>query len=252
LFDLRHSREFGLYLMQTEQYALASLEWDRVLFLSPGDTLAQINLIKSLRLSGKPDLASLRLQEWSPFGNLPRNFAIEGLQSALQQQDFNSFRSLLARSGALAPGEKANFELGAWLMEGEWLSVPSRSRSFGTAFQVTDPALLDVYNRSLMIRRKSPVAAVTLSAVVPGMGKIYSGNWKDGLMSLLFIGVNAWQSYRGFSDDGIKSARGWAFGIIATGFYTANLFGSWKSATLYNEKQQEQIKHETQGILFTH
>jgi len=70
------------------------------------------------------------------------------------------------------------------------------------------------------------------------------------LMSLLFIGVNAWQSYRGFSNDGIKSVRGWAFGVIASGFYTANLLGSWKSAILYNEKKQEQIRHETEGVLF--
>ena len=250
LFDLQHSREFGLYLMQTQQYALASQEWERVLFLSPGDTLAQLNLIKSFRLSGRPALASYRLHQWSPSGILPRNFSMEGLQSALLQQDFNSFGALLARSGALTAGEKSNFELGAWLLEGQWLSVPPKKRSCVPALGANNHALLDVYNKSLLIRRKSPGTAATLSAIIPGMGKIYSGNWKDGLMSLLFIGVNAWQSYRGFSNDGIKSVRGWAFGVIASGFYTANLLGSWKSAILYNEKKQEQIRHETEGVLF--
>jgi hypothetical protein len=37
---------------------------------------------------------------------------------------------------------------------------------------------------------------------------------------------------------------------MAFGFYSANLFGSWKSAGDYNQKQLDRIKHETEGYLF--
>jgi len=252
LFDLRHSREFGLHLMQTRQYALASQEWERVLFLAPGDTLAQLNLVRSMRLSGRPELAITRLNQWIPEGDLPHDFSLEGIQAALQQSDFSSFQTLLDRSATLSAGERSDFELGAWLLEGEWLTVPVRKRQHNAALSASHSSLIDIYNKSLMIRRKSPAAAITLSAIIPGMGKIYSGDWKDGLMSLAFTGVNAWQSYRGFSKDGIKSVRGWIFGVIATGFYAANLFGSWKSASLCNNEQIERIRHETEGILFSY
>lgn len=250
IYDGAHSREFAQYLMQTHQFQLASAEWERVLFLYPGDTVARLSLLKSYRLSQKPAESLQKLNQWYPTGSLSRSFSLEAIQLTLIQENYPSFHSVLLRSDGLTSAEKSNYELGSWLLEGKWINQPSRTRESTFAI-ATDTRLLDLYSKTKNVHRKSPVASVALSALVPGLGKIYSHDWKDGLLSLLFVATNTWQSYRGFSKNGIKSATGWIFGSLAVGFYSANLFGSWKSAKIYNSKQVDLIRHETEGVLYT-
>jgi hypothetical protein len=246
--------------MQSHDYQLAAAEWERVLFLSPSDTLARLNLIKSFRLSDKPTEAWKKLNTWYPSAPLTKQFSLEAAQLTLTLGDFPAFGSVMDRAVDLSGAEKSTWKLGAWLMEGEWINQPPKSRNPSFTVASMDPRLLNIYSRTKDINRKSPAAAVALSCIVPGMGKIYSHDWKDGLMSLLFVAANAWQSYRGFwkkDELGIakfnpKSVTGWVFGGLAVGFYSANLFGSWKSATLYNSNQTDRIRHETEGVLITH
>lgn len=251
IYDESHSREFARYLMQTHQYQLAGSEWERILFLNPKDTLAQLNQLKSFRLNQKPAEGWQKLNHWYPAGSLSRPFSLEAIQITLMLGDYPSFHSILDRSTGLTLTEKTNYQLGAWLLEGNWINQPKKIREASFPLTAVDPALLELYTKSSSARRKSPAAAVALSALVPGLGKIYSHDWKDGLLSLLFVATNAWQSYRGFSKNGVSSVTGWIFGTLAAGFYSANLFGSWKSANLYNSKQVDLIRHETEGILFT-
>jgi TM2 domain-containing membrane protein YozV len=251
IYDESHSREFAGYLMQTHQFKLASAEWERVLFLNPADTLARISQLKSYRLDRNPEAGLHKLSLWYPTGPLTRSFALEAIELNLLQGDYASFHAILDRSMGLTPMETSNYRLGSWLMEGDWINQPIELRLVSFKPGATDNRLLNLYAKSAAIHRKSPAAAVALSALVPGLGKIYSNDWKDGLLSLLFVATNVWQSYRGFSKNGIKSATGWVFGSLAFGFYTANLFGSSKSAKIYNSKQTDLIRHETESILFT-
>jgi hypothetical protein len=251
LYDTEHSREFARYLMQTHQFQLASAEWERVLFLNPQDSLAQLSQIQSFRLGQNPEEGWKKLNRWYPDGPLPRPFSIEAIRISLVRADYSSFQTVLKRSTGLTLQEKSNYEMGSWLLEGNWIKKKSADKEPAFALAATDTKLLDLYFRTKSINRKSPATSVALSAIVPGLGKVYSHDWKDGLLSLLFVATNAWQSYRGFSKNGIKSVTGWVFGGLAVGFYSANLFGSWKSAKIYNSNQVELIRHETEGILFT-
>lgn len=252
IYDGPHSREFAQYLMQTHQFQLANSEWERVLFLNPGDTLARLNQLKSFRLSQKADLGLEKMKLWYPNGSLSRQFSLEAIQLTLLQEDYMAFHSVLGRSAGLSNAEKSNYELGSWLLEGKWISLPAKSREATYALAATDARLLNLYARTKEVHRKSPAASLVLSAMVPGLGKIYANDWKDGLLSLLFVATNAWQSYRGFSKNGVSSFTGWLFGGLAVGFYSANLFGSWKSANVYNSKQVDLIRHEAEGYIFTH
>jgi len=251
IYDGPHSKEFAQYLMQTHQYQLANSEWERVLFFSPGDTLARLDLLKSYRLSQKPAEGWQKLSQWYPAGSLSRPFSLEAIQLTLIQGDYTSLQSILERSAGLSSTEKSNYKLGSWLLEGKWIDQPTKTREPSFDITTADARLLELYTKTKNVHRKSQAASVALSAVVPGLGKIYSHDWKDGLLSLLFVATNTWQSYRGFSKNGISSVTGWIFGSLAVGFYSANLFGSWKSAKSYNSKQVDLIRHETEGILFT-
>ena len=63
--------------------------------------------------------------------------------------------------------------------------------------------------RGARLSTRSPFLAGTLSAFVPGAGRLYTGRLGDALASLFTVGLTGWQAYDGFRRDGISSAKGW-------------------------------------------
>jgi hypothetical protein len=100
--------------------------------------------------------------------------------------------------------------------------------------------------------KKSPALAALMSAVVPGTGKAYSKNWKDGIVSLFFTAGMAFQSYRNFNKFGTNNHRGWIYGGIGLGFYLGNIYGSVKSTKDYNRKKINVLQHEASALFNTY
>ena len=88
---------------------------------------------------------------------------------------------------------------------------------------------------------RSPFVAATLSAVVPGSGKIYSGRYVDGLTSFVLIGLAAWQASVGFNQGGVRSQRGWIYATVGGVLWAGNIYGSWVAAKIYNSKREEKL-----------
>jgi tetratricopeptide (TPR) repeat protein len=93
------------------------------------------------------------------------------------------------------------------------------------------------------IPTKSPAKAGILSTVIPGTGKMYTGQVGDGIYSLILVGVSGFLAWDGFHDKGIHSTQGWIFGSIAGVLYFGNIYGSVNSAHRYNEKQLQIYKN---------
>lgn len=248
LFDLDHSKQFARYLMQSGQYRLASSEWQRVHFLDPSDSHVKLNLIQSYRLSGQFDSVLKNIDTW--FGEqIPAPFAREGIKAGLSGHLYADTYPILRRASGLAEGEDHYYQLGLSLLQwdgsGENLTEPAISYYHGYE------DLKNIHQRARQMKLKKPWVATGLSALVPGLGKVYTGDWKNAILTLLFVGGNVLQSYRGFSKFGVQNPYGWIFGTLAVGFYSANLFGSWKSAKDYNTRQIEMIHYETENTLFS-
>ena len=81
---------------------------------------------------------------------------------------------------------------------------------------------------------KSPALAGVLSAVIPGSGKMYVGEWGDGITALLATGLLAFLAYDNFKAD--HTARAWIFTGLGAFFYAGNIYGSAAAAQIYNEK----------------
>lgn len=88
---------------------------------------------------------------------------------------------------------------------------------------------------------KSPKVAGTLSALLPGSGKVYVGRTKDGIISFLTISLFSLMSYNGFNDDGSDSVKGWVFGTLSVVFYAANVYGSVNAARIHNVLIEDQL-----------
>jgi hypothetical protein len=89
-------------------------------------------------------------------------------------------------------------------------------------------------------KRRSPVVAGALSAVVPGLGKIYAGKSKQGIAAFLPILSLAALTYEGLRKDGPRSARFIGFGSVFALFYVGNIWGSVLSVKIRrNEFKRE-------------
>jgi tetratricopeptide (TPR) repeat protein len=104
--------------------------------------------------------------------------------------------------------------------------------------------LASLARRGLELPHKAPALAASLSAVLPGSGKMYSGRIADGVYSLLIIGSCSWLAYEGFRDDGVSSGKGWWFGSSAAFFYAGNVYGSLIAARRYNRNAEERLRND--------
>jgi TM2 domain-containing membrane protein YozV len=101
--------------------------------------------------------------------------------------------------------------------------------------------LAELAHEGSTMRRKSPLAAAFLSALVPGTGKIYAGEYGDGIHSLVFIGLFGTLSALSFRADGWDSVRGWIYASVGGVLYGGNIYGSVVSARRYNRLREEAL-----------
>jgi len=253
LYDLQNSKNFASYLLRTRQYSLAAQEFERIVFMSPSDTTAKLELLKSYRLSNQYSIGLSRIEDLFP-GNLfdlPKSFTNEYMKLLLLNKDFPIALNLLNTSKALTLENRKDYQLKVLLLDNKWEEA--------SEFSINNPGINTSQWRQMKslirekqkLKYKSPFLAAGFSAIIPGTGKIYTGNWKDGLFSLLFVGTSAWQSYRGFKKNGVESIYGWIFGIFTIGYYGGNVYGSWKAAKNYNSNLNHDIFHQAENIIYS-
>jgi hypothetical protein len=109
------------------------------------------------------------------------------------------------------------------------------------AWQQQDREILRRYET---LPRKSAWLAGAMSAVIPGLGRVYIGRWPDGLMSFLLVGVTAGLSAQGFYEDGRDSVRGWILGSIAALLYVGNVYGSAVGAIVQRRDAEDALMQE--------
>ncbi|MDY0083566.1 MAG: hypothetical protein RBR74_10320, partial [Ignavibacteriaceae bacterium] len=81
---------------------------------------------------------------------------------------------------------------------------------------------------------KNEILAGVYSAIVPGLGKIYTENYSDGITSFLITGLFSYLAYTNFEHN--HPVRAWIFTVIGAGFYAGNIYGSIASAQIFNIK----------------
>ncbi len=249
LFDLDNSLKFARFLNQKGNHKLAILEWERINMMKPGEDSLQLALIQSYRMAGDFRNGISRFDHLFPAAqqfSCSENLGQEMSKLLFLNRDFGRLRNYIARQQSLAEPYKQVAEISLALRSGE----NQKADSLYYNYKLQEPQLLMLIERSDNLKYKSKALAVAMSTIIPGSGKAYLGNWKDGLVSLLFIGGSAYASYRGFNQQGINSAYGWIFGTISTGFYLGNVFGTAKATTKYNRGILEHYQADVETYLY--
>lgn len=249
LYDLDHSKRYAEFLFQSQQYKLAAMEFERLIFMDPSNSIFQQKLLRSYRKSDQVSQGLIRIKEWYPNIIPEASLFREYTKLNFLDNRYNDIYLSMNNNTPITIPEKNYYQLSAILLQGNWVGAGDFIANTDDNSWPGFTDLCDLYSKQENIKYKKPYLALAMSAVVPGLGKVYSKDWKDGLISFLFVATNAFQAYRGFSKKGVKSTYGWIFGGMALGFYTGNLFGSWKSARDYNFRSEDAIYHEIQNTV---
>lgn len=94
--------------------------------------------------------------------------------------------------------------------------------------------LAPLYDLSVNPYYKSTALAGIFSAIIPGSGKMYVGEWGDGITALLVTGLFAFLAYDNFRAD--HTTRAWIFTGLGTFFYAGNIYGSVAAAQIFNAR----------------
>ncbi len=82
------------------------------------------------------------------------------------------------------------------------------------------------------LREKNPIVAGALSAVIPGLGRGYTGNWGDGFFDFLTVGATVGPAVYFYEEDRTFSI---VTGLLGAFFYLGNVYGSANGAINYND-----------------
>jgi TolA-binding protein/TM2 domain-containing membrane protein YozV len=84
---------------------------------------------------------------------------------------------------------------------------------------------------------KRPYLAGMLS-VVPGLGQVYCGRYRDATLSLIVNGIIGWAAWESFDHD--RPALGTLISFFGLGFYSGNIYGAINSAHKHNRRAEKQ------------
>jgi len=235
IFSEKNTAGFAGFLYNTNHYRYAAEEYERLAFSFPEKSEYQIGLLKSYRLSG----------DYSSGISSYKGIVSKGIVPEIEVQNEYIKLNLLQGNNLNIYGMLGEFKPDSPFRNNIDLTLRMITQLKevnidGINTGVVDRRLLNFYDEALSLQYKSPFLAGTFSTLLPGSGKVYSGRWQDGLISLLFITATSFQAYRGFDRKGVKSAYGWIMSGITFGFYIGNIYGSAKSARLYNRNLNNQ------------
>ncbi len=253
-FDVKgqdpHAKEkeiaFADFLFNTQQYEFAAQEYLKLAYQYPENALLKKRLFESFRLDN--DLSS-GLHFSNIFFN-PDDPATLSFYHEIVKLRIISGEEILSEELMLDSNkyelQYAESLLLDNMLSGNWEQVHK------DAEKIKSSNLYHFTKKTPENQYISPALAASLSTIIPGSGKIYAKRWKEGISSLLFVGLTGFQSYRGFHKSGIESAYGWIMGGLSFGFYMGNIYGSYKTASDFNKKLNEEYHNRVVNYYIDH
>lgn len=242
LYNHENSVKFGKYLYNTTQYDLAILEFERCVYLKPDDRESYLFLFKINRKLNLFDKAVNAFQRFSGnlnFAEMDTSFGSEYFKLLVQNRKYLEASVFLDANPNFK--ENSNYKLSTLLLRKDWKNAEAYQTSVTSPINKT---LSGITGKGVLLKRKSPVLAGLLSTIIPGSGKVYSGKWKDGLISFVMTSSASFVAVRGFVKDG-KSIYPWVLGTMAVAYYSGNIYGSAVAAKKYNTDKEDELAKQT-------
>jgi hypothetical protein len=249
LFDSLNTARYADFLFNSGNYREAVGEYERLLFLSRPAEEKKIRLVQSYRLSGRPDLARQRMQSiWDQPALVSAPVANEYFFLSILNRDFKGLETSIQENSVLTADEKVFYLASALLYQEDFQGANTLLQDLEGLIFPGLQSLQTISGDAVSLPLRSPLMGGVFSALLPGSGKFYAGNWEDGIISLVMVGMSAWQAYRGFDRRGTGSVYAWSYAVIGTAFYLGNIYGSVKEVNKYNQLQKNGIRQRVEAV----
>jgi len=141
---------------------------------------------------------------------------------------------------------KLHEQSGIALLMRDYTAFDTLSKSFNatdTSLQSEHRLQLQYAEKLKTLKRKSPVVAGALSAVIPGLGLVYSGNNGQALSSFIRVAAMGALSIESLSKLGPTHPQFIAFASLFSFFYIGNIWGSALSVQIRQNEQTKELDH---------
>jgi hypothetical protein len=161
----------------------------------------------------------------------------------LFQKDYKDFRRQYEKEKYHASLNSLRYF--TFLFPGE--NLPEQ-KFFTDQFELKDKVYVeDFYLQKKSLPLKDPESAAIFSALLPGLGKIYTKNYGDAVTSFLTVGILTYLTVANFNAG--HQFRGYLFGGLSALFYGGNIYGSYASAQIFNARINLDFVNELNSFL---
>jgi len=222
-------KKFGDYLYCEKDYLRANLEYQKLDNISESDTLNFKTGLGYLYI-GDYSTSIQKLSKINPASVFYNEANLQALKAYFLTDNYFAFRSFYTESylnkiNDYQSNGKKLFNYSYLFTDDE---LPS-SGDFLTPFNKDEKEkVTPFYNWKNEPPNKNPALAGIMSAVIPGSGKMYVGEWGDGIMAFITTGLFAFLAYDNFKAD--HNTRAWIFTGLGAFFYVGNVYGSVAAA----------------------
>jgi TM2 domain-containing membrane protein YozV len=233
LFSAPNRLKFGNHLFQQKDYLRAVDEYLNYLRNTNNDTV-RFKIAWAYQQMGQYNLAQDYFKGIFFSSNLSGEAKLEYYRSDFISGNFQELRNK-AEDSLFLPEEYKNnvyqFVNASYLLDDN--RIPPMEQ-YLQAFkdEALKQQMKDFYLEKKNPEYKSPLKAALLSSFIPGLGKIYTENYTDGITAFLLNGLLGFLAYDNFNAD--HPIRGAIFSAAAAIFYGGNIYGSASSAKIYN------------------
>ena len=259
-----HDAEEGFadYLYGHGEFALASVEYLRIIYANDEDTLACP--LVSLRLARCWQELGRWEDAFSLYTFLHRNLsdtelragAMMGAGSVLEESGNLGYArelfadaavtsedaEIIARAGIMA--SLINARMGDWAASAEELSMIS---STGGSLSPVSASLAAKVAEGQYLPHRSPLWCGISSAILPGSGQMICGHYTDGIIALGVNGALAWLFVESLNEGNTTTSV--LLGWLGLSFYGGNIYGGSRAAVTYNSARRRELLDEVTGIL---
>lgn len=152
--------------------------------------------------------------------------------------EFNKAKNNLLSNESLLYSHKElySFELAGYsLLQRDFVSYKKCQQNFtynSYSLFNGEKTLDSVYSLLENKKAKSPFLAATLSAIIPGAGKIYAGSFGEGISSFITVGSFIGICAENWIKHGFSNWKTLLFGALSSVFYVGNIYGSYFSVKI--------------------
>lgn len=241
--DSLKNADFALFLYNQKFYEMAAQEYEKISFMYPKENKHLLSLFACYRQLNQYE----RIEQKSKVLDLNDSLILKEYLLSLALSDQVEIAQVIHQEKKLILEEQTSkqFDVDFLMLQKKWKEADQKL----ILSNMSRPAHKEIIMQGLNTKYKSPLKGGLISGIIPGSGRIYAKDTKDGIISMIFIGSTAFQSYRRFNKNGIKSVGGWIYGGLSLGFYIANIYGSVKAVHRFNNNNKKLLHEKAKAVI---